>query len=328
MTLCHVAGSLSEKPSSPHKDSYSPRSILTTCIVLLMFFVNGCKSILHSGSKLHIHTSDKPFEISKNGDIPPFVNRSQCLYINSKFSENICNISKPSIRTKELRNYHLKFCSDYTVFSVIPNTDISREIEDTGCLSYLRKIILLDLEIEKMYEEFKQIMFKFDCSRTKYSVKWTCIDCEIAYRKWLCSLHIDYYHTCYYDRDTPVPPCPNTCGEVERKCPFFRPNTSYAQAGDPSFICKDRDIYRDDSYSCYSDCHLRANDCEFPCKSEATSPSTIINESTDSTQTTTESNSSQRLALLQTPNLVTIVLYILNLCIVRTLLQYLSIGWT
>ncbi|XP_033759857.1 transmembrane protein FAM155B-like [Pecten maximus] len=329
MTLRDVAGSLYEKPSSPYKEACYPRSILTIYFLLLMCFVHGCKSILHSGSKLPAHPSDSSCEIRNDGGSSPFVNRSQCLSLSSRFSENICNISE-TLRTQELRKYKLKFCSDYTVYAVIPNKDIVREIEDAGCLNYLQKVIFLDLEVEKMYEEFKQIMFKFDCSRTKYSVKWACVDCETAYRKWLCSLHINYYHTCYFDRDTPVPPCPNTCMEVERKCPFFRPNTSYAQAGDPSFICKDRDIHREEPYSsCYRDCHLRTNDCEFPCKSEdITTTSSITNESTDSTKITPRSKSSERLALLQRPSLVNIVLYVLNLCIVRTLLQYLSIGWT
>ncbi|OWF41855.1 transmembrane protein FAM155A-like [Mizuhopecten yessoensis] len=333
MTLCHVAASLYEKPSSSYKEACHLRSIVTACFLLLMGFVHGCKSILHSGTKLPTYPSASSCEFRYDGGSTgsPYSNRSQCLYLNSQFSENICNISK-TLRRQELGKYHLKFCFDYPVYKVIPNKDISHEIEDTGCLNYLQKIIFLDLEIAKMYEEFKQIMFKYDCYQTKYSVKWTCEHCETAYRKWLCSLHIDYYHPCYYDRDTPVPPCPDTCMEVERKCPFFRPNTSYAQAGDPSFICKDRDIYKEEPYSsCYRECHLSSNECEFPCKSEETttsSPSAIINESTDSTKMTPRSNSSERLALRQTSTILNVVLYVLNLCVIRTLSQYLSIGWT
>ncbi|XP_060073054.1 NALCN channel auxiliary factor 2-like [Ylistrum balloti] len=333
MTLGHVASSLYEKPSSPYKNTFNPRSIVTTCLLLLIWFVHGCLNILHSESKLLSHPSTSLCEIRNDGESSSssIVNRSQCLDLNSQFSESICNISETH-RTQEIRKYRLNFCKEYSVFSVIPNKDIVNEIEHTGCLNYLQKIILLDQEVENMYEEFKQIMFKFDCSRTQYSVKWTCVDCEVAYRKWLCSLHIDYYHACYFDRDIPVPPCQDMCMEVERKCPFFRPNTSYAQAGDPSFICKDRDIFKEEPFSnCYKDCHLRPNDCEFPCKLEETtvsSSSTLLNESTDSSKITPRSNSSERLALQQTPTLVNIVLFVLNLCIVRTLLQYMSIGWT
>lgn len=172
MTLCHEVSSLFEKPSSYKEASY-PKSIITACILLLMCVVHGCRSI----SKI-----SNACARSDGGRVPE-TSGSQCLYLNSYISENICNlrVDKQRRREQELRKYHLKFCSDYPLYQVISKHNISNEIENMGCLDYLKRIISLDLEVENMYDEFREIMVKFDCSRTKYSVKWRCEDCEVSH---------------------------------------------------------------------------------------------------------------------------------------------------
>ena len=70
---------------------------------------------------------------------------------------------------------------------------------------------------------------------------WLCVFLfhllQKAYREWLCAVYIPFYVD-----DTLVKPCNAFCSKVEETCPFFRPAVKETHAGDPSFICKGKQI--------------------------------------------------------------------------------------
>lgn len=56
---------------------------------------------------------------------------------------------------------------------------------------------------------------------------------QLAYRWWLCSLLIPYFH-----QGATVPPCTHFCETVENRCPYFVPHADSQYAGEPSFLCR------------------------------------------------------------------------------------------
>ncbi|CAI9719356.1 NALCN channel auxiliary factor 1-like [Octopus vulgaris] len=170
-----------------------------------------------------------------------------------------------------MRETRLKFCTLYTLDSVISDVVKSVQGDYEQCVSILDGIKNLDESVCKKNSFFLNIVNKFDC-KEKYSVIWRCTHCVKAYREWLCAVSIPFYVDGVF-----VKPCNAFCSKVEETCPFFRPALKETHAGDPSFICKDPfiashknyiEVLRDGenksdddnnvSQDCYERCHLES----------------------------------------------------------------------
>lgn len=200
------------------------------------------------------------------------LSNNQCLLEGWNITKQICNLSDGNLRRDRMQKTRLKFCSLYTLDSVISDRAKNKCIVQGSyeeCVTYLRRIQNLDESVCKKNSLFLNIVNRFDC-KEKYSIVWSCTNCLKAYREWLCAVYIPFYVDGIL-----VKPCNAFCSKVEETCPFFRPAVKETQAGDPSFICKDphipshiehievsyegnEDLYDDSEVSehCYRHCHL------------------------------------------------------------------------
>ncbi|XP_029633987.1 transmembrane protein FAM155A-like [Octopus sinensis] len=202
--------------------------------------------------------------------LTPFCTPNQCLLEGWNITKEICNLSATERRIK-MRETRLKFCTLYTLDSVISDVVKSVQGDYEQCVSILDGIKNLDESVCKKNSFFLNIVNKFDC-KEKYSVIWRCTHCVKAYREWLCAVSIPFYVDGVF-----VKPCNAFCSKVEETCPFFRPALKETHAGDPSFICKDPfiashknyiEVLRDGenksdddnnvSQDCYERCHLES----------------------------------------------------------------------
>ncbi|GAB1600362.1 transmembrane protein FAM155A-like [Argonauta hians] len=201
--------------------------------------------------------------------LTPTCTPNQCLLEGWNITKEICNLSATERRIK-MRETRLRFCSLYTLDSVLSDEVKNTQGDYEQCVSNLDRIKNLDESVCKNNSLFLNIVNKYDC-KEHYSVLWNCTNCVKAYREWLCAVYIPFYV-----EGVLVKPCNAFCSKVEETCPFFRPAIKETYAGDPSFICKDPFItshknyidilpdgdrsYEDSNVSqdCYERCHLES----------------------------------------------------------------------
>lgn len=280
--------------------------ILLTCVYFLLFIIKECLCLELSCPNRWMEI---PFNCSSN--------LNQCLVIRHNFSEEICKKStnrNPKQRTLELRrNKFLNFCNHYNLDKVMSESDKLTHIEGKNCVEFLRNIECQDSLAEMMYNQFVDLLSRMDCQKP-YSVRWNCTDCLHSYKMWACSRHLSFY-----EGDTEIPPCLDVCLNVENRCPFFRPVVVHA--GEPSFLCKDSTEVTNDSISseqCYKACYFGTDPaCSLP---------EIKRETTSNTNISLPLNCcSLHICYL---DLWTIVIGLFYLWLVRTFIQYMSIGLT
>ncbi|XP_059164146.1 uncharacterized protein LOC131947082 [Physella acuta] len=179
-------------------------------------------------------------------------NRNQCLLLSDDTIRKVCGLlNETEDETKmkaQLNSTHLGFCTVYTLGVLVSPTPSNF----TGCVQALSTVKATDEDVALNYKGFEDLIRRYDC-KTRYSVKWNCTHCKDAYKHWLCSRHLKFYH-----QDQQVPPCFEMCASVEEMCPFFRPSVQ-THAGDPSFICKDHQMKlpgASNNQGCYRLCHL------------------------------------------------------------------------
>lgn len=281
---------------------------------------------------------------------------NQCLLEDWNITKEICNLPGDE-RQSKMQETRLKFCSLYSLDSVISNKAKSKCIIQgsyNDCVTYLNRIQNLDESVCKKNSLFLNIVSRFDC-KEQYSIMWSCTNCVKAYREWLCAVYIPFYVNGIL-----VKPCNAFCSKVEETCPFFRPAIKETYAGDPSFICKDPyihnqiehievlhegngDLYDESEVSehCYRHCHLESlqgllrgpasacdnaptqeNDIDCP---ELRPSETSGNMST----TNTTSGSVNSVFVHSTSNFwYNLVEYVRIFWLLQTLFQYLSAGLT
>ncbi|XP_052106406.1 NALCN channel auxiliary factor 2-like [Mytilus californianus] len=285
------------------------QGILITIVYFLMFIIKECLCIELSCSQ-KFPWMDLPFNSCTTTNFS-FV-RNQCLVLRHNFSEKICKLPIQSEqRTRELRkSIFLNFCNQYNLAEVMSESDILTHIEGRNCVEFLRKIECRDSLAEAMYNQFADLLTRMDCQKP-YSVSWNCTNCLHSYKKWTCSRQFSLFHG-----DIEIPPCNDICENVQNRCPFFRPSINTVHAGEPSFLCKSLKEAANDSLSndqCYPACYL-----DFACSLPEIKPEVV----------TSNSSIPSNCCSHHICNFWTNVIGLFCLWLVRTFIQYMSIGLT
>ncbi|OTF81324.1 AMMECR1-like protein, partial [Euroglyphus maynei] len=184
----------------------------------------------------------------------------RCLFLNESLIDEICLSDHRAIRKDLLENLHLRSCRRFQVERSLDKHLYSLVINSTDCSRILKELLVLDNLVEDLACEYESILHRYDC-QAKWSVVWTCRDCKLAYRDWLCSVIIPYH---LYGNV--IKPCQSVCEQVQQKCPHLHPYGKGQYAGEPVFLCIDPnipfnkkitpDIPFGDEGQCYSPCDL------------------------------------------------------------------------
>ncbi|KAH9425352.1 hypothetical protein DERP_005957, partial [Dermatophagoides pteronyssinus] len=184
----------------------------------------------------------------------------RCLYLNESLIDEICHSDRRLMRKDLLENLHLRSCRRFKIERSLSKHLYSLVINSTDCSRILKELIILDNLVEDLACEYESILHRYDC-QAKWSVVWTCRDCKLAYRDWLCSVIIPYH---LYGNL--IKPCQSVCEQVQQKCPHLHPYGKGQYAGEPVFLCIDPNIPFNkkitpnipfgDEGQCYDQCDL------------------------------------------------------------------------
>ena len=113
----------------------------------------------------------------------------QCLVLTRDLSKEICGMQRAD-RIKMTRNVRLKFCSSYTLYSLISASDTARPCRVRGshrdCHHCLDNLLLeTDLAVQENISLFDDLLQRFDCDY-QYSVKWNCNNCKVSHLVFFC----------------------------------------------------------------------------------------------------------------------------------------------
>lgn len=118
------------------------------------------------------------------------LSNNQCLLEGWNITKQICNLSDGNLRRDRMQKTRLKFCSLYTLDSVISDRAKNKCIVQGSyeeCVTYLRRIQNLDESVCKKNSLFLNIVNRFDC-KEKYSIVWSCTNCLVS----IVSLHLPH----------------------------------------------------------------------------------------------------------------------------------------
>ncbi|CAH1781327.1 unnamed protein product [Owenia fusiformis] len=228
----------------------------------------------------------------------------QCLVLHEEyFSDVICSL-KPiksgqtqSHRMKRIRSdfLPLPFCTMYNFYSVI-GEDCGLEGSKDECQRCLGGLLTKDAAAKRDYIAFIDMFTHYDCSKkNKYSVKWTCDDCKMAYKHWLCSRHIDSIHI---NNERYVPCDMDHCERVEEACPYLLPTSDGQYAGEPGFLCRDEEILTsssNDQQKCFKFCYFNDSQTDYGNDNEKNRCLMDPQTSSSSSNHNTESSSRHKL---------------------------------
>ncbi|KAH7644640.1 ammecr1-like protein [Dermatophagoides farinae] len=184
----------------------------------------------------------------------------RCLYLNESLIDEMCHTDRRTMRKDLLENLHLRSCRRFLVERSLSKHLYSLVINSTDCSRILKELLVLDNLVEDLACEYESILHRYDC-QAKWSVVWTCRDCKLAYRDWLCSVIIPYHLN-----GNLIKPCQSVCEQVQQKCPHLHPYGKGQYAGEPVFLCIDPNIPFNkkitpnipfgDEGQCYNPCDL------------------------------------------------------------------------
>lgn len=179
--------------------------------------------------------------------------------LNSLSSRHLSSASVPALcdclnRADEsvarciLKDYHLGFCSKIPLHLTEMDFD-----NITDCHLRLEKIIQVDVEANRDFLQFQDIVKRRDCDpagppENRFSVRWKCADCLEAYTNWICARKV------LPEVSKQQTPCAAICVRVLQRCPYYVPNVDYQYSGSPVFDCNDDvlDEYEDgENKSCF-----------------------------------------------------------------------------
>lgn len=106
---------------------------------------------------------------------------NQCLLEGWNITKEICNLPGDE-RQSKMQETRLKFCSLYSLDSVISNKAKSKCIIQGSyneCVTYLNRIQNLDESVCKKNSLFLNIVSRFDC-KEQYSIMWSCTNCVVS----------------------------------------------------------------------------------------------------------------------------------------------------
>ncbi|CAF0889059.1 unnamed protein product, partial [Brachionus calyciflorus] len=167
-------------------------------------------------------------------------------YNYSDLKRDKINIIENSVLFKVENNSNF---TDFNLSSARPKRVLN------NCTLILLNIYLLSHTASCDFEDFVESLNHFDCLSNYFSVKSDCHKCQDAYKKWLCSSIIPFYH----EDNKMAKPCQRFCYSVQNLCPFFRPVDNYG--GQPVFHCRNvvqviesrPDGYEDDDENYFDD---------------------------------------------------------------------------
>ncbi|KAF7496078.1 hypothetical protein SSS_00849 [Sarcoptes scabiei] len=172
-----------------------------------------------------------PIETSMKEENRRTMKFQQCHALNDSIIDEMCQNDRRSIRKELLQNLHLRSCRRFLVKRSLNNHLYSLVINTTDCSRILKELLMLDNLVEELACEYESILHRYDC-KAKWSVVWTCRDCKLAYRDWLCSVIIPYHLN-----GKLIKPCQTVCEQVQQKCPHIHPYGKGQYAGEPVFLC-------------------------------------------------------------------------------------------
>jgi hypothetical protein len=188
----------------------------------------------------------------------------QCLPINGLHIDRICSKTcrarkSPfekfdNINPLRINMHFLPFCSSILNQTILKENFLS-EATENECRQTLKKIADSDKQAQTATESFAVYMQSIDSASKENRYSIITADCQKAYRTWVCSVLIPYYHQNHL-----IPPCQTICDEVERVCPTFRPSDREPLfAGQPLFFCNGGIVANSDYGQrphCFDTCHL------------------------------------------------------------------------
>ena len=142
----------------------------------------------------------------------------------------MCATDRKNIREQLIHNLSFRSCRRFAVDRALSAHLYQLVINSTDCARILRELLMLDNLVETLSCEYESILERYDCS-ANWSI-WTCHDCQMAYRDWMCSIFIPYH----LNRQL-IKPCQSICEQVEQKCPHLHPYGKGQYAGEPVFLC-------------------------------------------------------------------------------------------
>ncbi|KAI2800341.1 hypothetical protein BLOT_012844 [Blomia tropicalis] len=211
-----------------------------------------------------MHCAQRMRTVNPRPDDPRYeTTYRRCHYLTESIIDEMCRHENKSSRKALIRHLSLRSCRRFALERTLSQHLYSLVVNTTECGNILRELLLLDEKVEELACEFESILQRYDCE-AKWSVKWTCRDCRLAYRDWLCSTLIPYHTMPDHNISKP---CQSVCEQVEQRCPHLNPYGKSQYAGEPVFLCIDRKIpfnraitpempYGDYDGNCYSVCDL------------------------------------------------------------------------
>ena len=120
-------------------------------------------------------------------DVPHLSSRTQCLYIDRNTSKTMCAL-KAEQRESQVRDTRLKFCSFYTVSSLINGIKVKEKClhgSAQECEQCFQELEYTDAGLYALMCSFEEMLSRYDCDQLSFSTRFNCTDCLVSMAVWL-----------------------------------------------------------------------------------------------------------------------------------------------